>query len=322
MPVDNATLDRYIADVAGDDQELATTLRERLGRNEKAATNFVGGFLRTQDYTKKTQDLATERGRFEAAQTEYESRLSQAEQEKDKIMRDLANERITGSRAVALLKTVKEAYGLTDNDLPGIDDVRETAKSGRVVDSTPDLDTRLGSFKAEIMKEITNSLIPEISGLAILGPVWNDISYEHEQLFGKRLTKAEQSEILADARKGNKSLESVWQDKYGVSDKRLEVRDNTNKDKWRQEWNDEQAKKNQEAALRGVTPDADTTFSDRQSPIFKRSFTPKAEESGTPPAHLGDAVRERTSGAERAAAKFIERQRSGQLGKPIERKTA
>jgi hypothetical protein len=326
MPVDNATLDRYISDVAGDDQELATALRERLGRNEKAANNFVGGFLRNQDYTQKTQQLSTERGRYESAQQQYEERLSQAEAEKDKIMKDLAEARINGSHASALLRTVKDAYGLTDNDLPGIDDIKATARTGRVVDSTPDLDQRLGSFKAEIMKEITSSLIPEISGLAILGPVWSDIGYEHEKLFGSRLTKKEQSEILADARKENKSLEAVWQDKYGVPDKRLEVRDNENKAKWQREWEDDRSKRDQEAALRGVTENGkDYTFADRQSPIFKRSFDPTPNAEGKPntqPAHLSDASRERTSGAERAAARFIERSRSGQLGKPLQERQA
>lgn len=335
MAIDQATLDQYITEVAGDDQELANTLRDRLKTNEKAANNFVGGFLRNADYTKKTQAIAQQKQQFEQLQSDYESRLTQADSEKDKIMRDLATERISASKAQALLKTVKEAYGLSEDDLPGIEDIRETARTGRVVDTTPDLDQRLGEFKKSIMSEITNSLIPEISGLAILGPIWNEIGYEHEKLFGKRLTKKEQGEILEQARKDSRSLESVWQEKYNVADKRLEFRDNENKTKWRREWEDEQAKLNQEIALKGVRPEANEfALQDRQSPIFKRDFTPKVDHDAngdgqqqqqqtSTRALATDAQRERMSGADRAAAKWIERSRSGQLGKPIEqRKTA
>lgn len=326
MPVDQDTLNKYITDVAGDDQELATILRDKLGAKESAATRFVGGFLRTSDYTQKTQELSRQRQQFEAAQQDYETRLTQAETEKDQIMKDLADSRISAAHATTLLNHVKQAYALTDADLPGLKDVQETARSGKVVDSTPDLDSRFTKFEQQIMDKITKQLVPEISGLAALTPVWNDIEHEHQSLFGKRLTRAEEQALLKQAREENRSLDSVWQDKYNVTDKRLEVRDSGNRDKWRREWEDEQAKKNQEAALRGVNPDSrEFAMEDRQSPLFKRSFMPHEESAngGTTavdrqaaPVH-SDAARERMSGADRAAAKFIERQRSGQLGKPL-----
>jgi hypothetical protein len=318
MPVDQATLARYITDVAGDDKELADMLREKLGAKEDAATRFVNGHLRNDDYTKKTQDLAKQRAALETSQTDYESRLTAAEAEKDQIMKDLADERVTASKATALLKTVKQAYGLTDNDLPGIDDIKATAKTGTVVDSTPDLDKRLDAFEQKLMDRVTKQLIPEISGLAILGPVWNEIGYEHQQLFSKRLTKTEQAEILKDAREKNTSLETIWAEKYGVPERRLEVRDEGNKAKWQREWSDEQAKKSQEAILRGTNPDSgEFQLADRQSPIFKRNFEPTPEPgTGTKP--NSESRDNRMSGAERAAAKFMERAKSGNLGKPLE----
>jgi len=321
MGVDQQTLEQYITDVAGDDAELAKTLRERLGTNEKAATNFVGGYMRNQDYTKKTQALATEKQQLTALQTDYEARLSQADADKDKIMRDLANERISASRAQALLKTVKEAYSLTDSDLPGIEDIKATAATGRVVDTSPDLDQRFTSFKEQIFKEFNDRLIPEISGLAILPTIWNEIAYEHEKLTGKRLSDKEQKDILAEARKTNTSLVNVWQDKYEIPDKRLAVRDADNEKRLRAQWDDEQAKKNQEMALRGIRPESNEfALADRQSPIFKRDFNVQVDHEGgqgvKAPART-DAVRERTSGAERAAAKFQERARNGQLGQPL-----
>lgn len=324
MPIDTATLDQYITDVAGDDKELADTLRERLSTKEAAATNFMKGFMRNSDYTKKTQDLAKLKNQFETSQTEYENRITQAETEKDKIMRDLANERITGSRALALLKTVKEAYSLSDADLPGIEDIHATARTGKVVDSTPDLDTRFTEFENKLMEKLTTKLIPEISGLAMLGPIWNEIGHEHEALFGKRLSKKDQNEILEDARKTNRSLETVWNEKYNVPDKRLEARDAANKTKWEREFQDKQDKLSQEAALRSINPNSrEFPMESQQSPMFKRSFAPKEPTEGTGEPTRTDATRELTSGADRAAAKFIERQRTGQLGKPlVEKATA
>lgn len=326
MPVDQVTLDKYISDVAGDDQELAGMLREKLGTKQEAASRFVGGFLRNSDYTQKTQELSRHRQQFEAAQQDYETRLTQADAEKDQIMKDLAADRIKASRAEAMLRTVKQAYGLTDNDLPGIDDLRETARTGQVVDSTPDLDQRFSKFEQQMMDKITKQLVPEISGLAMLGPVWNSIEREHQKLFGADLSKQDEAALLKQAREENRSLESVWQDKYNVSDKRLEVRDSENQKKWRQQWEDEQAKKNQEAALRGVNPESrEYALEDRQSPLFKRSFMPQEEggqqasnghDRNAAPAN-NDASRERMGAADRAAAKFMERARNGQLGKPV-----
>lgn len=335
MAIDSATLEQQIADVAGDDAELAASLRERLGKNTAAAGRFANGFLGRADVTRRQQEVANERKTLETKQKDYENRLLEADSEKDKIMRDLANERISASKARALLQTVKQAYSLTDADLPGIDDIKETVRTGTVVDSTPDLDVKLKALKAELFSEINSRLIPELSSMAILPTIWSDMAYEHERLFGKRLTKKEQGEILKEAREQNKSIEGVWSDKYSVEDKRLDVRDSDNKKKYRQEWEDEQAKRNQEMALSGVRPESDHSLDDRQSPIFKRSFAPVEEKTATgtevtKPAQetsgaRSDAGRERMGGAERAAAKWMERARSGQLGKPLEtpaRKTA
>lgn len=332
MAIDAEKLEQYITELAGDDQDFAKIMRERLGANGAAANRFVNGYLGRADVTRKQQEVADQRRQIETLQANYEQRLSQAEQEKDQIMRDLANERITASKAQALLQTVKEAYGLTNRDLPGVEDIKQTEATGRVVDSTPDLEDRLKKFEERLFKKVNDQLIPEISALAVLTPVWNEISYEHERLHGKRLTKKEQSEILAEARRSNRSLEDVWIEKYDVPEKRMQARDSENKSKWRQEWDDEQAKRNQELALRGVRPEANEyAFEDQQSPIFRRSFAPRPEEthaepsSGSPAVTAStDAARERMSGADRAAAKFMERARNGQLGKPLEpmKKTA
>lgn len=337
MAVDSAQLEQYITELAGDDKELGDALREKLTKNQQAAGRFANGFLGRADVTRRQQEVATERKTLEAKQKEYENRLLEGESEKDKIMKDLAAERVSLAKAKSLLNSVKQAYALTDADLPGIEDLKETARTGHVVDSSPDIEARFKALKTEMFNEINNKLIPELGSMAILPTIWADMSYEHERLFGKRLTKKEQGEILKEAREQNKSIEGVWSDRYSVDDKRLEVRDADNKKKYRQEWEDERAKRDQEMALSGVRPESDfSSLDDRQSPIFKRNFAPVEEKTTSatdgkgpvqqqPPAARSDAGKERMGGAERAAAKFMERAKSGQLGKPLEapaRKTA
>lgn len=325
MPIDNAQLDQYITDLAGEDQDLAKILRERLGTNQQAATRFVNGYLGKSDVTRKQQEVSEQRKHYETLQQNYEQRLIQADQEKDQIMKDLADARISESRAQALLRTVREAYGLSNKEMPGIEDIKATAATGTVVDSTPDIEEKLKKFEERMFKRINDQLIPEMSALAQIPSIWKAIWSEHEQLYGKPLTEREQAEILADARKNSKSLKDAWQEKFGISEKRLEYRDTENRSKWRQEWDDEQAKRNQELAMRGVRPESgEYTFEDQQSPVFRRSFAPKPEPEAeaapgrdATPAH-SDAARERMSGADRAAARFMERARNGQLGKPLE----
>lgn len=329
MPVDAAVLDQYINEVAGDDAELKQMLSDRLGKNQNAAAKFTGGFLGRSDVTRKQQEVADQRKSFETEKQQYETRLLEAESEKDKIMRDLAGERISAAKAKTLLNHVKQAYSLTDADLPGIEDLKETVRTGVPTDSSVDIDKRLEKFKTDLMKQFNDQLLPEISSLAYIPAIWSELAHEHQELFGKRITKSEQQEVLTEARKSGKSIESVWEDKYGVVNKRLEHRDSENEKKFRLKWDDEQAKANQKAALEGVRPQSDDFgLSDRQSPIFKRSFAPKEEPAPSndgkqqpPPrenATTSDASRERMGGAERAAAKFLERSRSGQLGQPIQ----
>ena len=335
--IDKALLESCIAEAAGDDAEMATFLRERYAKNEALAARFVGGFTRTADYTQKTQalsarekELGTKSADLEKQLTAVRSQLTAADTEKAQIMKDLATHRVSTARAKELFTILKEKYELTDDDLPGMSDLIETAKKGKVVDSTDDLETRLATLRADITKEVedrfTKTLIPELGSMASLPIIWNDIAREHFELTGKNLTFQEQQDILKSARAGEGSLRDVWEKKYEVSGDtglRMKKRDDEMRKSWESEREKADAEKRSKDALNVVTgqrdaPDLGT--GPGISGAFKTQFRtfdmdPQkpaiADHGGVPSLSVkpGEHVRQTgdrgPTGAQRAAAKFL-----------------
>jgi hypothetical protein len=343
MPVDKKLLADCIAEAAGDDAEMATFLQDRYSKNDALATKFVGGFMRQSDYTQKTQKFADDRKTFETDSTTLKTQLEQArtaltaaDDEKNGILKELAGHRISTAKARELMKLLQEKYQLTDEDLPGMSDLIETAKKGKVVDNTEDLDARLAAFKTELTKEIeanlTRTLVPELGSLAALPVVWGDIAYEHEQLTGKRMTAAEQHEILKLARENKQTLKDAWEQKYQIGagawgdGLRMQKRDEGLKKNWESEREVVEAKRRQDEALNVVTPSAPELGDGAGiSRAFKTRFQQYEmdpnkpavpQQSGVPSLEVrpGQHVRQTgdrgPSGAQRAAAKFLE-QRAG-----------
>src|SRR5690349_3901444 len=187
MPVDPKILEACIAEAAGEDAEMATFLRERYAKNDALATKFVGGFMRQADYTQKSMSMADEKKKYEGATKQLETvrhALEAAETEKNQILQDLSKHRVSTAKARELMKILQDKYQLTDEDLPGMSDLIETAKTRTPVDSTPDLDTKLADFKTSIMSEMekkfVGALTPELSAMANLPLIWNEIGREHE----------------------------------------------------------------------------------------------------------------------------------------------
>ena len=97
MPVDKKVLEDCILEASGDDQEMATFLRERYAKNDALASKFIGGFTRTADYTKKTQALSAREKEFGTKSADLEKQLAAtrtqlqaADTEKAQIMNMLA----------------------------------------------------------------------------------------------------------------------------------------------------------------------------------------------------------------------------------------
>lgn len=340
--VDKALLDSCIAEAAGDDAEMATFLRERYSKNDTLAARFVGGFTRTSDYTQKTQALATKEKEFgtrsQALETQLAAtrkQLEAADTEKNKMMKDLAAGRITVAKAQEIGKLLTEKYDLTDEDIPGISELIATAKTGKVVDHTEDLDSRFALMRAEIKKEVeesfTKTLIPELGSMASLPIIWNDIAREHLELTGKNMTFAEQQDILKAARAGEGSLRDVWEKKYeiaGDSGLRMKKRDEAMRAGWESDREKSDAEKRSKDALNVVTGNRDQPdLGDGPgiSGAFKTKFrtfdmdpqkAPIADHGGVPSLSVkpGEHVRQTgdrgPTGAQRAAAKFLA-QRSG-----------
>lgn len=338
MPVDKAQLDAWLGEVAGDDTELRGLLAERFAKNDAAATRAVGGHMRTADYTRKTQELATEKQRIQSVVGEYEKRLTAAEDEKKTIMQDLADRNISVAQATAAIEEIQRVYELKDEDLPfKKGDLIKTASKGKVTDTTPDITDRLKSFKDELLAEVrrTNAeqLIPQLGSMLDMDIIWADIADEHRELFGKRLTGAERAELLKIARAANNGkgapVQSVWEEKYGVRAKRAETEDASKRDTWRKEWEKEQADKRSREALDGMRPDSFAPGEEQHATLFKRPFAEmpepgkRTEDASKFTPRRSDADQERGGAAERAKQKWVDRRSRGiPLGQPEPAKVA
>jgi len=334
MAVDKQVLEQCILEAADGDAEMATFLRDRYAKNEAAAVKFVGGFMRQADFTRKTQALADERKTYEGSAEQLKTlraALSDAETEKNTILKDLASHRVSTAKARELMKILQDKYSLTDEDLPGMSDLIETSKKGKPVDNTDDLDTRFAAFKADILKEaeqkFTGAMIPELGAMATLPIIWQEINREHQELTGKPLTFAEQQEIYKVAREGKSGgLRDVWEAKFNIGGDaglRMQKRDERLKSEWATEREKAEAAKRSQDALNVVAPQAVDLGTGRNiSSAFQTKFRtfemdpnkpPVADAGGVPSLEVkpGQHVRQTgdrgPTGAQRAAAKFLEK---------------
>jgi len=330
MPVDRDTLKATIQEAVGGDGELAALLEQKLLANDNLATNFVGGYMRNRDYTQKSQSLADDKRTMEGQVEQYRQALEAAEGEKQKVLKDLAGHKVSLATARQTLKNIKYTYALSDDDVPTFKDLIDTQTRGKPVDSSSDLDEKFAGFKREMQTYLTNTLIPELGGMAQLDIVWNDIRDEHRELTGKRMTAKEQQELLAEADKRSRagrpiSLKGLWEEKYDAPTMRQKHHDTGLEKELRAKWDHEQQAKISEAAMAGVRPVAPDQQGLRTSQIFDHKFkTHEEAPAAAPKPAQAPSANERSalSGAERAGKRFLERRAAGvPMGAPDERKT-
>ncbi len=320
MAVSREQLAEYVAEL-GLPEEQTKTLTDTLLANDKAATQFVGQRLRHADYTKKTQELTQHKQNIEAQATEqitqYATQLSAAQNKIQAIMADMEKESISAATANARLRKVKETYNLSDEDIPAIEGVAKPAGTAPNAPSgTVDIDAKLTDFRNSLLKTIREDLMamPRVSAIQA------DISQEHYELTGKRLSRAEHNELLELATKNKIRLEDAWEQKFNIPSLRTSKSDDEKKKKWQAEWEAEQRTKNSDAAMAGVRPH-DPNQSNFQSPVLGKKFQesvdparPAADKSPATPASPASPATvggPKPSGAERAAAKFLERRANG-----------
>lgn len=330
MPVDRAVLEKYIAEVAGDDAELRTIMLDKLGSKEDAAVRFTGGFLRNEDYTRKRQEESEALKKANTLAENYQTQLTQSESRIRKIMDDLADQKINRNKAEVLLDKVKEMYQLSDEDIPSMKDLRNTENLGNVVDSRENLDTRMKSFKEELMKEIRETIAPELTALADVSAVQGSIYEEHQNLFGKPMTREDRLALNKEATTSGRRLMDVWADKYKVADKKLEIRLSDHEKELRAKWDAEQVQKNSEAALETVRNQEGNPNSMFKSPVFRDYQTHDEktyDDSGNknaPGPHVTDERgnqnksngrrKDGLRGAEAAAAEWVRKSQLGIIG--------
>ena len=332
MPVDQQALNAAIEEASAGDAEIAGWLREKYSKNDTAAAAFVGGFTRTADYTRKTQALSGDKKKYEDQIALYQQNLEASEADKAKVMRDLANQKVTVAQANARLQAVKDTYQLGDDDIPPMGDLIDTRKTGKVHDSTADLDERFTAFEKKFEEKITKTLLPELAGMTDLDIIWANMRDEHHELTGKRLTAAEQRDILKVARDGGRKLTDVWEEKFAIGDQRKKVERDGIEKELRAKWDAEMTAKRSQEAMEGIRPGAQDESGLRLSPVLHKQFPERGvdaveakpgEHARTPVALPSAAQRESLTGAERAAKAFIERRSAGvPMGAPREKKTA
>lgn len=319
--MNDAALKQYVSEVAGGDPDIAAKMLEILGSKPEAATRFADGFLRRDDYTKKTQEAAEQKKKADQLMGKYSKDLEDAEKRIKAVLKEAADDKISAATANARLQSIKKTYALDDTDIPDTDDLKKIIADGKVPKGAADIDieARMEAFKKELLGEITNKLIPELSGMAALPIVWNSIEAEHRELTGKSLTKKERQELLQDASTSKKSLDEVWTEKYKIENLRESKSDEGKKAKWKDEWEKEQQAKRTEEALSGgakrggveMVPDS------QRSPLLRKNFRAEEEQDGKGQDDKGKQKDDRQqngqkmSGADRATASFIARRAKG-----------
>ena len=181
------------------------------------------------------------------------------------------------------------------------------------------------------MDGISKTLVPELTGMSELDLVWDDIREEHKELTGKRLTAADQRALLKEAREKGTSIKSLWEEKNDVPAMRTKQTETAMESRIRQKIADEDKERRSKEALEQVGRGREEApLNERGSQVLRKQFKLHEAEpedvrgAGNEKRVASAADRERMSGAERAAQKFLEKGGVSNLGKPalVERKTA
>lgn len=95
--------------------------------DELTLEEYKAGYMRTQDYTRKTQDIAEDRRQFEAEQREWfakqEARLEQQQQAQQETLSKLQQVQAPGAQTASLAQRINEAAAnpnLSETDRAGL----------------------------------------------------------------------------------------------------------------------------------------------------------------------------------------------------------
>jgi len=283
--------------------------------NDASAQRFISQRQRHDEFTRRTQDWSTERANLERRVNDETARYAQDLQDANgklaQVARDLETSRINESTAQARIQKIKTMYNLSDDDLPPAEASGNRPLPEPVPHLTADaVNGILKKFRDDLMKEFR----PEFEAFPRVAALMDDIDAQHRDLLGKRLTYDEKQELIKTAQVENgPSLLKAWRDKYDIAT----IEKQREREEWtrteRQKWEDERRAKDSADALAGVRRHSANQPA-TVSPVLNRKFTEHPttlERPGTapvpsPPAPVQSEAPKLT-GAERAAAKFLER---------------
>lgn len=318
--MDKKVLEQYVRSVAGDDPDIASKLLDALGSKEDVGQRFLDGFLRQTDATKKWQEAKDLKQQSETLIADYSSRLEEAEERIKKVMKDASQATISAATARAQLESIKNSYGLTDEDMPTAGDVIKTAATGKIPAGSTDIDfdAKLKEFEEGFMKRLSDKLLPEMSGMAAMPVIWNTIARNHFELTGGYLSDEDQINLLKEAREKGVALKSLWEQKYNIPELRLQRRDADLEKTLRDKWEKEQTARRSEEVLSGTKRNGVEIVPDSQkSPLFRKDNRESMQkgrdldDAGQQKAAPAPEPDQRMSGAERAAARFLDRRAKG-----------
>lgn len=313
---DKATLLAYVEELGLSDALKANVMQE-LEADESRATNFVGQRLRHSDYTKKTQELASQRQTLEQAVSgqvkEYAQKLQEADQKVANILKDLEGERINRATAEMKLKRVAEQYEIHDDDLKSIIASNNEPPVNRNAPPAGLTEEKLLEILAKRETELVNKLMPELMSFPQISAIQQEIRDTHYELTGKRLSAAEMTELMKEAPKAG-GLIKAWEEKHGIAGIRQERHDKEVTAKAIEAYKTEEMRKASEAAIATVhNQDGIRPLS--TSPVLReyrnRAEEPAAGNGGGNNNGKGSEPQPRMSGAERAATKWVERRNQG-----------
>lgn len=325
MPIDKVKLAAYI-DELGVSDAIRTGMLAEMEADEGKANKFLGQRLRHDDYTRKTQDLSTTRTTLEQqVQTQiqgYAAELEKANTQIAKIAKDYENESISRATAEARLQKVKTTYALSDDDIPAVEHI-----AAAPVAPALDVKAMMEEFRTNILKDIRLDLqaMPQVTATQF------DIAAQHQEIFGKRMTKAEMAELTDLAQANRTNLQTAWETKHDVQTVRTNKLVTDTVAAERVKWDDERRAANDAAALSSVQSQReDSPFGQggrAASPVLGRKYDTHVDSTSTntdpvPAAKPTSPVQQqqtglKLSGAERAAAKWIGKANAGMIGKPM-----
>lgn len=325
MAIDKVKLTAYI-DELGVSDAIRTGMLAEMEADEGKANKFIGQRLRHDDYTRKTQELSTTKTTLEqAVQTQisgYAAELDKANKQIAKIAADYEGESISRATAEARLNKVKTTYGLSDDDIPPVEQIVKQPVNAPTVDITKTLE----DFRTNLIKDIRLDLqaMPQVTATQF------DIAAQHQEVFGKRMTKAEMSELTELAQADRSNLQTAWEKKHDVQTVRTNKLVSDSIAAERTKWEDERRQANDAAALSSVTSQReDSPFGvggRSMSPVLGRKYDAHVDStSSQDPAAAAKPISPvapqqtgpKLSGAERAAAAWIGKANAGLIGKPV-----